>query len=410
MASPSTAAALAAPASEPPALSDPPASSRAEVPQAEGKAEKVADDESEAESGTNRTPYSQKMEEALSCVICHCIFYNCVSLSPCMHSFCKGCVAQSLARSRNGSCPICRCTVTAAPPNCVIREVVSVFTDNHPERKRKAEEMANLDEHSKSLDRFFERRGRKRGDGEARSPEAAGGDGGEDVGSDDVGPEDEEGEELGAMLLMGSFEGSVSQVDEALFEGADVNTRDRSERTPVHFAAMKGNLECLRKLLAAGGDVEPLDQQGQRRCEPLDQQGQTPLCMAAEGGHDSCVRLLMEAGVNINEMTPYGDFPLHIAVQMGHNTVVETLLAANANVGTYDADGYDALALACQGGHTACVKALLRVGADVNGPGEDNMCPLLHAVDDGHEACVNELLAAPGVLVQPSAVGTMCRW
>lgn len=60
--------------------------------------------------------------------------------------------------------------MTAAPPNCVIREVVSVFTDNHPERKRKAEEMANLDEHSKSLDRFFERRGRKRGDGEARSP------------------------------------------------------------------------------------------------------------------------------------------------------------------------------------------------------------------------------------------------
>lgn len=105
MASPSTAAALAAPASEPPALSDPPASSRAEVPQAEGKAEKVADDESEAESGTNRTPYSQKMEEALSCVICHCIFYNCVSLSPCMHSFCKGCVAQSLARSPAAPAP-----------------------------------------------------------------------------------------------------------------------------------------------------------------------------------------------------------------------------------------------------------------------------------------------------------------
>jgi ankyrin repeat protein len=53
------------------------------------------------------------------------------------------------------------------------------------------------------------------------------------------------------------------KVEEAIAEGADLNTRDRSERTPIHFAAMKGNAECLKKLLAGGADVEPLDQQGQ---------------------------------------------------------------------------------------------------------------------------------------------------
>jgi len=40
-----------------------------------------------------------QMEQALSCAICHSLFHQCVSLTPCMHSFCAGCVAQSLARS-----------------------------------------------------------------------------------------------------------------------------------------------------------------------------------------------------------------------------------------------------------------------------------------------------------------------
>ena len=75
----------------------------------------------------------------------------------------------------------------------------------------------------------------------------------------------------GNCLLYNDFLNTFCEmkVDEAIAEGADLNTRDRSERTPIHFAAMKGNAECLKKLLAGGADVEPLDQQGQVPTPPI---------------------------------------------------------------------------------------------------------------------------------------------
>ena len=68
---------------------------------------------------------------------------------------------------------------------------------------------------------------------------------------------------LNAMLQQSSVDGNLQRMELSLACGADVHIRDRSERTPVHLAAINGHDESIRKLLDSGAALEPLDQQGQ---------------------------------------------------------------------------------------------------------------------------------------------------
>jgi len=45
-------------------------------------------------------------------------------------------------------------------------------------------------------------------------------------------------------------------------KGIDVNTKDKNGKTPLHFAASKGNLELIKFLLAKGADFNAKDENG----------------------------------------------------------------------------------------------------------------------------------------------------
>jgi ankyrin repeat protein len=68
---------------------------------------------------------------------------------------------------------------------------------------------------------------------------------------------------LNAMLQQSSVDGNLQQMELLLACGAHVHIRDRSERTPVHLAAINDHDESIRKLLDSDAALEPLDQQGQ---------------------------------------------------------------------------------------------------------------------------------------------------
>ena len=61
---------------------------------------------------------------------------------------------------------------------------------------------------------------------------------------------------------------------------------------PVHFAAMNGHVQCLKRLLELGVDRETRDDMGM-----------TPLHCAAEDGQIECVRVLLDAGANARART-----------------------------------------------------------------------------------------------------------
>ena len=51
-------------------------------------------------------------------------------------------------------------------------------------------------------------------------------------------------------------------MDLLLKHGADPNTRDDSELTPLHWAVVKWNRNCIRKLIEKGADVNAKSQEG----------------------------------------------------------------------------------------------------------------------------------------------------
>ena len=78
--------------------------------------------------------------------ICQEILYKCVSVVPCLHNFCSACCSDCLKRS--SECPICRTQISEVRRNHDLSNLIDAFLDAHPERKRSAEELAEMDARS----------------------------------------------------------------------------------------------------------------------------------------------------------------------------------------------------------------------------------------------------------------------
>uniref|UniRef100_A0A0G4G6E5 Protein kinase domain-containing protein n=1 Tax=Chromera velia CCMP2878 TaxID=1169474 RepID=A0A0G4G6E5_9ALVE len=119
-----------------------------------------------------------------------------------------------------------------------------------------------------------------------------------------------------------------------------------------------------------------------------DEHGQTPLCTAAEEGHDTIVEMLLEAGANKDKTDENGRTPLYAAAEGGHDTVVEMLLEARAQKDEADKDGKTALYAAAFFGHDNVVSILLEAGANKDTANDSGQTPLQIARQRGHEKVV----------------------
>ncbi|KAJ3161535.1 hypothetical protein HDU88_007340 [Geranomyces variabilis] len=82
------------------------------------------------------------MEESLRCSVCIDLFHQPVSLD-CMHTYCGGC--WSVCSKRSARCPTCRAIATKAKPNFVVQGMVDAWLQLHPDRRRTAADLADLE-------------------------------------------------------------------------------------------------------------------------------------------------------------------------------------------------------------------------------------------------------------------------
>ncbi|GMI14779.1 hypothetical protein TrVE_jg7335 [Triparma verrucosa] len=153
--------------------------------------------------------------------------------------------------------------------------------------------------------------------------------------------------------------GNARKVQELLSAGVFVSCSKEGDegRTALLKAALRGHLEVVQVLVAAGADVN----------KARTDDGCTPLFMAAQNGHQNVVQALVTARADLNKATTdTGDTPLYIAAQQGHLDVVQALVAARADVNKAITDGRTPLWQAAQNGHQNVVQVLVAAGADVN--------------------------------------------
>lgn len=173
---------------------------------------------------------------------------------------------------------------------------------------------------------------------------------------------------------------SVAMVERLLKAGANPNG---GRESAVMTAARTGSADVMKLLLASGGASNAKESV----------RGQTALMWAASEKHRDVIRLLIQHGADVHARTivppkrpqrsataaaagissdagsPNGFTPLLFAVRVGDRESVRLLLDAGANVNDAAADGMSPLVLATVRGYPSVAMDLLERGADPNANG-----------------------------------------
>nr|XP_003464502.1 ankyrin repeat domain-containing protein 12 isoform X2 [Cavia porcellus] len=116
---------------------------------------------------------------------------------------------------------------------------------------------------------------------------------------DKVNKRNERGE---TPLHMAAIRGDVKQVKELISLGANVNVKDFAGWTPLHEACNVGYYDVAKVLITAGADVNT---------QGLDDD--TPLHDSASSGHRDIVKLLLRHGGNPFQANKHGERPVDVA-------------------------------------------------------------------------------------------------
>lgn len=164
-----------------------------------------------------------------------------------------------------------------------------------------------------------------------------------------------------------------------------------SGETPLHCAAMRGDVADIRRLIARGANVnEALSDEGEA------DDGATPLYVAMKYAglkRGRAIDALLSAGADPNQPIKLADFiPLHMAASLGDAQAIAVLISYGANIHA-GRDGYTPLHVAALRGEVNAIKALVQSGASVNRViGDGRITPLHLAAHGGHANAITALV------------------
>ena len=162
----------------------------------------------------------------------------------------------------------------------------------------------------------------------------------------------------------------------------EIDALDIQARTPLHWAALRGDSQSLETLLLAGANAHLQDKEGR-----------SGLHSALQSGNVKCVKMLLMAGSSIDAKDNYGDRAIQIATWANDNPeILELLFLAGASHSVTNAHEVTALQSAACLNHYRNGTFLLDVGADMNSKDHDDDTPLLEALRFGSPDMLNLLL------------------
>ncbi|RAQ99714.1 ankyrin repeat domain containing protein [Stemphylium lycopersici] len=139
------------------------------------------------------------------------------------------------------------------------------------------------------------------------------------------------------LMMACSRKDAEQIVDLLLSKDADVNAKNSSGQTALHFCASKVNLDIARTLLS---------QKPPASARVKDKRGQLPLHRAAAVGSVPMMKALLDAKSPLNATDMDGMTALHHAMSEGHGDAALLLLTLGAEFDKQDSDGHVPLDLA----------------------------------------------------------------
>jgi ankyrin repeat protein len=191
------------------------------------------------------------------------------------------------------------------------------------------------------------------------------------------------------MYALHNQDSLVLMADFLVKHGAVIDCQTDYGESPLSVASRMGRFDAVKCLLEAGADSSPLQWtplmkaialgscedvaqclDGTSRIDDRDNFFRTPLHLAAVVGDIRKADLLHGRGANLDERERGGNSPLMTSVASGKSEMVQWLIDHGANIEAVDEMGNTALMLAAQTGETGCVQLLLEAGADRTRPNE----------------------------------------
>ncbi|QPC73221.1 hypothetical protein HYE68_003973 [Fusarium pseudograminearum] len=130
---------------------------------------------------------------------------------------------------------------------------------------------------------------------------------------------------------------------------ASVEVKDREGRTPLHLAALHGNIDAINYLAEKGANPDQ---------RILNNDAETVLHWASRVGKTDIVSELIRYGATVDMRNGASLTPLHYASRRGHADIVDILIKNGANVNATNKYDETPLLYAAEGGHMEIVKIL----------------------------------------------------
>ncbi|XP_061886664.1 ankyrin repeat and SOCS box protein 3-like [Entelurus aequoreus] len=177
--------------------------------------------------------------------------------------------------------------------------------------------------------------------------------------------------------------GCLAMVRILLRAGANINQSTNDLSSPLYAAVSGNHQDVVQLLLDKGAQVNNTHSSSCWTC----------LHQAVFKGHDGVVSILARVA-HLEARDDDGLTPLFLAAQHERRTCLKVLVEAGANVNTQAGDMATPLLIACQEGHAACVDVLLEHGADPNMTCSNHwpQLPIHAAAEFGHCNIVRRLL------------------
>lgn len=220
---------------------------------------------------------------------------------------------------------------------------------------------------------------------------------------------------LNQALLAAAQKGLTQACRLLIAQGANRNTLNDEEYTPLLLAAAKDHADTVRALIEAGAYVNATDEEEESALHkaarhnhtatmrvllehhalisPEDDLLITPLHLAVENNHLEAVQLLIENGV-LDALPTFDSrsHPLLYAAEQGNSDIILTLIHGGASARIFNDMLETPLHWAACGGMLNSIRLLLAYGADLNALDNDYNTPLHSAAKHGRNSVIKELV------------------